>query len=636
MALALNDRVQQTGTANTTVSFTLTGSVVGFQTFAVIGNGNTTYYAATDAGGNWEVGLGTYSTTGPTLTRTTILSSSNSGSAVTFSGGVNVFVTYPSEKSINYDADGVATIGDPISYSDTGIIGSFASTEAGYNQVIIQNKSAATNASANLNISNDVSTSSSGFAELGINSSNFTGTGSFNIPSASYLASASTDLTIGTYGAYNVHFVTNSNTTDAMTIYNNGGISLGAFSNPGIGNMAASKFVPGYTATTAAAGTTVLTAASNYYQNLVGTTTQTFQLPDATTLLVGTTFIFDNNSTGVLTIVDNPSGPVDTLPSGAAGFVYLANNSTVAGTWNRHSFLPVTYDFNAATANFGNAAITNAVWNGTTIASGYGGTGLTTFTAANNALYSTSSSALVAGTLPIAAGGTAATTFTANGVIYGNGTSPLGVTAAGTTGQVLIGNTGGAPSWGTVSSSLVSSFQTSLSGLTPNTATTGAVTLAGTLGVSSGGTGQTTYTDGQLLIGNSTGNTLTKASLTAGTGISITPGSGSISIASTVTAGVTITDDTTTNATRYVIFDDATSGTVTGLNVSSTKLIYNPSTGLLTSPELAASNGLVLNSKTVSTSYSIPAGYNATATGPITLANGVAVTIPNGSRWVIL
>lgn len=106
MALALNDRVQQTGTANTTVSFTLSGSVTGFQSFAVIGNGNTTYYTATDASGNWEVGIGTYSTTGPTLTRTTILASSNSGSAVTFSGTVNVFVTYPAEKSVNQDANG--------------------------------------------------------------------------------------------------------------------------------------------------------------------------------------------------------------------------------------------------------------------------------------------------------------------------------------------------------------------------------------------------------------------------------------------------------------------------------------------------------------------------------------------------
>ena len=102
MALILADRVQQTGTANTTVSFTLSGYVTGFQSFAVIGNGNTTYYSAFDASGNWEVGVGTYAT-GGTLTRTTIISSSNSGSAVTFSGTVNVFVTYPSERSVNLD-----------------------------------------------------------------------------------------------------------------------------------------------------------------------------------------------------------------------------------------------------------------------------------------------------------------------------------------------------------------------------------------------------------------------------------------------------------------------------------------------------------------------------------------------------
>ena len=106
MALVLADRVQQTGTANTTVSFTLSGSVTGFQSFAVVGNTNTTYYSAYDASGNWEVGIGTYSTTGPTLTRTTILSSSNSGSAVTFSGTVSVLLTYPSGKSVNLNASG--------------------------------------------------------------------------------------------------------------------------------------------------------------------------------------------------------------------------------------------------------------------------------------------------------------------------------------------------------------------------------------------------------------------------------------------------------------------------------------------------------------------------------------------------
>jgi hypothetical protein len=103
MALALYNRVQETSTANTTVSFTLSGAITGYQSFAVVGNTNTTYYTATDTSGNWEVGVGTYSTTGPTLTRTTILSSSNSGSAVTFSGTVNVWVDYPAEKAVSTD-----------------------------------------------------------------------------------------------------------------------------------------------------------------------------------------------------------------------------------------------------------------------------------------------------------------------------------------------------------------------------------------------------------------------------------------------------------------------------------------------------------------------------------------------------
>ena len=134
MALALYDRVQQTGTANTTVSFTLSGSVTGFQSFAIVGNGNTTYYSATDASGNWETGLGTYSTTGPTLTRTTIYQSSNSNAAVTFSGTVNVFVTYPSGKSVNLDASGNASsLGTPASFVGTNITGTASGLSIGGN-----------------------------------------------------------------------------------------------------------------------------------------------------------------------------------------------------------------------------------------------------------------------------------------------------------------------------------------------------------------------------------------------------------------------------------------------------------------------------------------------------------------------
>ena len=108
MALVIYDRVLQTGTANTTVSFSLSGTVTGYQSFAVVGDGNTTYYSATD-GTNWETGLGTYASSGTVLTRTTVLQSSNSGSAVTFSGTVTVWIDYTASKSIYKDTNGNIT-----------------------------------------------------------------------------------------------------------------------------------------------------------------------------------------------------------------------------------------------------------------------------------------------------------------------------------------------------------------------------------------------------------------------------------------------------------------------------------------------------------------------------------------------
>ena len=127
MALVLLDRSQQTGTSNTTVSFTLTGTVTGFQSLAGVGNGNTTYYSAFDASGNWETGLGTYSTTGPTLTRTTVYASSNSGSAVTFSGTVNIFVTQPSSITV-VSSNNPGTSGAVLTSAGTGIAPSWSST----------------------------------------------------------------------------------------------------------------------------------------------------------------------------------------------------------------------------------------------------------------------------------------------------------------------------------------------------------------------------------------------------------------------------------------------------------------------------------------------------------------------------
>lgn len=407
MALVLLDRVQQTGSANTTVSFTLTGSVSGYQTFAGIGNGNTTFYGATDTTGNWEVGVGTYSTTGPTLTRTTILSSSNSGSAVTFSGVVTVFVTYPSEKSVNLDASG-----------NVSPLGTIAS-------------------------------------------GTWQGT------------------TVGV--AYGGTGVTSSSGANSVVLRD---------ANQ---NITANNIYLGFDSTVSAGGTTTLTAASAYYQRVTGTSTQTIKLPDATTVSNGRAFIIDNDSTQSITVVDNASATVDTIVSGTIDMVICLDNSTSAGTWIAYGWLPSNYDFGTSSANFGGAVISNATWNGNTIQPGYGGTGLTTFGAANYALYSTSSSALTAGTLPIVAGGTGITSATANSVVYAASTSAY-----------------------------------------------------------------------------------------------------------------------------------ATSSSFT----------YSSST--LTAPNLVASNGMVVNNATIGASYAIPAGYNATATGPITVASGVVVSIPSGSRWMIL
>jgi hypothetical protein len=105
MALVVKDRVRETTTTTGTGTVTLAGAVAGFQSFSAIGNANTTYYTINLPGANeWEVGLGTYTASGTTLSRDTILASSNSGSAVNFSAGTkDVFCTYPAGRSVYYD-----------------------------------------------------------------------------------------------------------------------------------------------------------------------------------------------------------------------------------------------------------------------------------------------------------------------------------------------------------------------------------------------------------------------------------------------------------------------------------------------------------------------------------------------------
>lgn len=127
MALVVKDRVQETSTTTGTGTFTLAGAVSGFQSFSAIGNANTTYYAIVVIGGSeWEVGLGTYTSVGTTLSRDTVLASSAGGTTkVTFSAGTkNVFCTYPAGKGLYLDASGNAiALGTPASVTLTNATG---------------------------------------------------------------------------------------------------------------------------------------------------------------------------------------------------------------------------------------------------------------------------------------------------------------------------------------------------------------------------------------------------------------------------------------------------------------------------------------------------------------------------------
>ena len=112
MALTFADRVKETSTTAGTGTLTLAGAMYGFQSFAAIGNGNTTYYAIYDnSTGDWEVGIGTYTSSGTTLSRTTVLASSTGGTLVSFSSASKeVFVTYPSERAVYTDAANLYTV----------------------------------------------------------------------------------------------------------------------------------------------------------------------------------------------------------------------------------------------------------------------------------------------------------------------------------------------------------------------------------------------------------------------------------------------------------------------------------------------------------------------------------------------
>lgn len=252
-------------------------------------------------------------------------------------------------------------------------------------------------------------------------------------------------------------------------------------------------------------------------------------------------------------------------------------------------------------------------------------------TAAANSAIAISVNA-VSGAVPNTVNVLAGTGLSGGGALTGNVT--LSVTANTTNQKVTVQNNGvAAGSEPAINFVPGSGITISASDDAGNTRANVTISVSPGLAVNLGGTGTTSLTANNVILGNGTGAVQFVAPGTSGN-VLTSNGTTWISSASAGGGNITITS-TSTNATYYLGFQANSSGTTT-VDYINTSVTVNPSLGTITAPQLSASNGILINSRTVAVSYSIPTGYSATSAGPMTINSGVTVTVPSNSKWVVL
>jgi hypothetical protein len=402
MALVLKDRVKETSTTAGTGTLTLAGAAAGFQSFSAIGNGNTTYYAIVDStAGTWEVGIGTYTSSGTTLSRDTVLSSSNSGSLVTFSANSkDVFVTYPSEKSVYEDASNVVvqqSFGAITATSAALTTGTISTTPASGTDIV--NKTYVdTIAAASLHYHSPV------YVEVPSTTGNLNAT--YNQPGGAGVGVGATLTNAGTQAAF---------TADGIAVPINSRVLIYNQTN---------QFENGvYTLTTVGSGSTnwVLTRATD---------ADTYSPSNPNSLGQGDAFFVSNGNTGAgETYVCNTVGTI-TFGTTAITFVQISDSTLyTAGTG-----LTLT----GTQFSISNTAVTAGAYGSSTQVGNFEVNAQGQLVSAGNVSINIDASQVSSGTLAVAQGGTNISSYTTGDILYASASGVLSKLTLGTNGYVLV------------------------------------------------------------------------------------------------------------------------------------------------------------------------------------------------------
>lgn len=485
MALIIKDRVKVTSGSTGTGTFTLGAAVLGFQDFVAIGDGNTTYYTiALQSGTEWEVGIGTVTDTGGgvyTLSRDTVLESSNAGSAVNFSAGTkDVFVTYPAERAVYLNAAGsavdvldIGTVGAGTANITTANITAGVVTTTPVNSTDIANKQyvddlvvsgvhfhepVRVETTGNLNATYDNGTSGVGatLTNAGTQVALVIDGVTVNVNDRVLVYLQTNQTQNGIYvvsdtGSGSTNWVlTRASDADSYGLASPNELGEGSAVFVSQGDTGAGETYVCNTAGTIVFGTTNITFAqvssSQIYSAGTGLTLTNTTFSITNTGTAGTygsasqVPVFVTNAQGQVTSVTNTN--IAIASSAVSGLAASATTDTTDAANITSGTLNAARLNGSYTGITGVGTLAAGTWNATTIAPNYGGTGITSYTIGD--------------------------------ILFANGSASLASLPDVATGNVLLsGGVGTAPLYGKV-------------GLTTH--------VSGTLPIGNGGTGQTTAT----------------------------------------------------------------------------------------------------------------------------------------------